>query len=98
MHGLVQALEAAGQVVKAGGATGGANEIMVIGGEQIYSMALPRAARIYLTEVHREFAGDATFPEFDRDDWREVSRTLCPPTGPETPPASFVVLERLPRS
>jgi len=40
------------------------NEIMVIGGEQIYKLALPVANRIYLTRVHQEPEGDAFFPEF----------------------------------
>ena len=40
------------------------NEIMVIGGAQIYKLALPIANRIYLTRVHQEPEGDAFFPEF----------------------------------
>jgi len=40
------------------------NEIMVIGGSQIYKLALPIANRIYLTRVHQEPEGDAFFPEF----------------------------------
>jgi dihydrofolate reductase len=48
-------------------------EIAIIGGEGIYNAALPRASRIYLTEVHRDFAGDARFV-FDRSGWRETSR------------------------
>ncbi len=40
------------------------NEIMVIGGAQIYKLALPIADRIYLTRVHQEPEGDAFFPEF----------------------------------
>jgi len=45
-------------------------EIMVIGGSQIYSLALPMADRIYLTRVHQEPEGDAFFPEFGPD-WTE---------------------------
>lgn len=46
----------------------------VIGGAQIYALALPLAQRLYLTEIERDFEGDAFFPQFDRSDWREVSR------------------------
>jgi len=50
------------------------NEIFVIGGAEIYTMALPVATTLYLTEIHKEFDGDAHFPTFDRRDWTEVSR------------------------
>ena len=40
------------------------NEIIVMGGAQIYKLALPVANRIYLTRVHQEPEGDAFFPEF----------------------------------
>ncbi len=45
-----------------------------IGGGALYREALPRAATLHLTEIHRAFAGDATFPELDRSAWREVAR------------------------
>ena len=50
-----------------------APDVMVIGGAQIYRAALPNAQRIELTEVHRQFEGDARFA-FDRQAWREVAR------------------------
>ncbi len=46
------------------------DEIMIIGGSQIYELALPLADRIYLTRVHQEPKGDAFFPEFGAD-WIE---------------------------
>jgi dihydrofolate reductase len=46
----------------------------VIGGAEIYALALPLACRLYITEIERDFDGDAFFPEFDRSQWREVSR------------------------
>lgn len=51
----------------------GADDIFVIGGGEIYRAALPLADRIELTEVHRDFEGDAVFA-FDRARWREVAR------------------------
>jgi len=47
----------------------------VIGGESLYREALPRAALLYLTEIDRDFEGDARFPDFDRSLWRETERT-----------------------
>jgi dihydrofolate reductase len=50
----------------------GANEIIVIGGEQIYREALPQVSRIYLTRVHASIEGDAYFPEFNEAEWQQV--------------------------
>jgi len=50
---------------------GGADEIMVIGGSQIYAAFLPLAERIYLTRVHTEAEGDVFFPPLDKEEWRE---------------------------
>ena len=47
------------------------DEIMVIGGAQIYALTLPLANRIYLTRVHQTPEGDAFFPEFGAD-WTET--------------------------
>ncbi|AOV18406.1 hypothetical protein BJI67_03830 [Acidihalobacter aeolianus] len=49
-------------------------EIMVIGGAQIYAEALPLAERLYLTEVDVEAEGDARFPVINPLLWRELSR------------------------
>lgn len=49
-------------------------EIFLIGGAEIYKQAIGIAKRIYLTEIKREYAGDAHFPEFDLETWHEVAR------------------------
>ena len=46
------------------------DQAFVIGGGQIYRLALPQADRIYLTRVHATIEGDATFPEIDPAEWR----------------------------
>jgi len=48
----------------------------VIGGEALYRAAMPLASALFLTEIDRDFAGDARFPDFARDAWRETSREL----------------------
>lgn len=70
----------------------GVAEIMVIGGAELYRAVLPRADRIYLTEVHEAVEGDTMFPEFDRDEWRESARDDV--TTESGIAVSFVVLER----
>lgn len=72
----------------------GSEEVMVIGGGEIYAAALPRADRLYLTEIHMEPVGDVTFPEIDRFQWREVAREDHAAEG-NTPAFSFVTLDRI---
>jgi dihydrofolate reductase len=68
------------------------DEISVIGGAEIYAAALWQASRIYLTEVHGTFDGDAYF-RFDRAEWRESARDER--ATPEGLRYSFVRLERV---
>ena len=54
---------------------GGAGELCVIGGGEVYAQCLPMATRLHLTHVDTEVDGaDAFFPEFDRSQWRVVAR------------------------
>ncbi len=46
-----------------------AEEIVVIGGSQIYALAMPLAERLYLTRVHADVEGDASFPAVDATRW-----------------------------
>lgn len=73
----------------------GHEEIIVMGGGEIYSRCLDFACRIYLTEVHQSYDADSFFPAFDRSHWRETSR-IDHPGDPEgnIPSYSFVVLDR----
>lgn len=60
-------------------ATGGATEIMVIGGEAIYALALPHAQRLLLTEVAADTPdADAFFPTFDPAEWLLIDREEHP--------------------
>ena len=70
-------------------------EVMVIGGTDLYWQLLPRADRIYLTLVHAEFKGDALFPEINESKWREVERMDCAPDERNPWPYSFIRLERV---
>jgi dihydrofolate reductase len=45
-----------------------------IGGGELYRLALPIADVLYITEIERDFEGDARFPEFDRSDFRVIAR------------------------
>jgi dihydrofolate reductase len=52
----------------------GEKELFVIGGAEIYHLAMPLADRLYLTEITATLAGDTYFPAVDKSRWQEVSR------------------------
>lgn len=52
----------------------GSEELVVIGGAQIYGLAMPLTRRIYLTRVHARPAGDTYLPAIDWREWREDER------------------------
>lgn len=66
-------------------------EVFIGGGEEIYRLALPYTDRIYLTVIEKEFEGDAKFPEFDLNVFKEVHRDSR--EGPV--PYSFRTYERV---
>ena len=48
-------------------------KVFVMGGEQIYKLAMPYAKKLYLTFLDTELEGDVFFPEFKENDWRLIS-------------------------
>jgi dihydrofolate reductase len=64
----------------------------VIGGGELYAEALPVADGLVLTEIQRDYAGDARFPPYDRAAWRETQRK--PQTGADGLRFDFVLYER----
>lgn len=73
----------------------GVDEIAIIGGAQIYQLALPVAQRIYLSEIHFSPDGDTFFPSIDEAHWREVSRERHAAGPKDDADYSFVVLDRI---
>ena len=71
----------------------GAKEVAVIGGAEIFREILPQAGRVYLTEVRRDYEGDAIL-DTDFSAWRETAREDHPPETPDGPAFTFITLER----
>jgi dihydrofolate reductase len=71
------------------------NETFVIGGAEIYKLALPEAHRIYLTEIKAIIEGDTYFPEFSKNEWKEISRTPHPADDRHPFAFDFVIYERI---
>ncbi len=83
-HSIEEALEAAKDF----------EEVMICGGVSIYKQFLPLADRMYLTRIENDFEGDAFFPEFDWEDWKEVERIEHPADEDSPYKYSFITLER----
>ena len=84
VHSIKEALAAAGD----------AEEVMVIGGASCYTQMLPRADRLYVTLVQGQFEGDAWFPDFSWDGWRETVQEESHIDGCNAHPCRFLILER----
>ena len=85
VHDLNSAILAAGMVP----------EICIIGGSEIYTLALPRADKIYMTEVHMKPEGDTLFPLLDHNAWIETKRERHTAQEGESADYSVTVLERI---
>jgi dihydrofolate reductase len=72
----------------------GQDEVMVIGGAEIYKAFLPKADRIYMTELDRAITGDTTFGELDPDQWGETGRETLPASPADTVGGDFVTYDR----
>lgn len=81
---LEAALALAGQVPR----------VFVIGGEQVYRLALPVADELLLTEIEREFEGDTHFPAWPRQDFVEVTRERHHAAPPNDFDFAFVTYRR----
>lgn len=73
----------------------GDGPVYVIGGGEIYSLALPVADRLDLTIVHAEIEGDARFPEWDENQWRLVGEEHHPADERHEHAFTFRVYERV---
>ncbi len=60
----------------------GVDEIMIIGGGDVFERMLPTADRLEITHVHASPEGDAFFPHLEPADWREIKR-MSYPAGPD---------------
>jgi dihydrofolate reductase len=66
-------------------------EVFVAGGAEIYALFLPRADRLFITEINADIEGDELFPIIDPGDWTVIRSE---PGGPGAPPHRFVLFER----
>ena len=84
VHSVEEALARAGE----------AEELMVIGGAEIYRLVMPFARRIYLTHVQADVPGDTFFPAFDPTQWVDVQCDAHPADERNNYPVTFMTLDR----
>jgi dihydrofolate reductase len=88
-------LEAALEAARGDALRRNTDSIVVAGGAEIYAQALPRAARLVITEVHKSVTGDARFPAIDAALWRETTRREQEPGAEDEFPFAVVTYERI---
>lgn len=69
-------------------------ECFIIGGAEIYRLAMPHTTRLYLTEIDAHIEGDTWFPDFKKENWREVSRKHHPADERHKYAFDFVIYDR----
>ncbi|BDY03300.1 type 3 dihydrofolate reductase [Ferrimonas sp. YFM] len=70
-------------------------EVMIIGGGQLYASLLPKADRLYLTLAQLQVEGDTRFPDYQQLQWRELERQIRPADDANACDLHFVTLERV---
>jgi dihydrofolate reductase len=84
VHSLEEAFDQAGS----------AQELVVIGGAEIFDLVMALARRVYLTDVHADIPGDTQFPDLQPDEWRELERIDYAADADNAQAMTFRTLER----
>lgn len=90
--GMVEAagsLEAALEIAES-------DEVMIIGGGQVYKLAMPLARRMVLTLIEIEPQGDTWFPAWDEAEWAQTQARYFPPDESNELAYRIVEFERKP--
>jgi dihydrofolate reductase len=91
---VAPSLEAALAAARGDALRRGATSIIVAGGADLYAQAMPLAARLDITYIHRAVDGDAYFPAIDRRIWHEIARDEHAAAPGDDAAFAFVTYER----
>ncbi|MGR3807228.1 dihydrofolate reductase [Pasteurella testudinis DSM 23072] len=72
-----------------------AEEVMIIGGGELFKQSLPLADKLYLTEIQTALEGDTFFPEIDLDQWKIAEEEIVPADEKNAYACRFMVLEKI---
>lgn len=78
-------------------AAGDAEEIIIVGGGELFRRLLPVVDRLYLTKVQGTVEGDVFFPPFDMAQWSEQFRQEHPADERHPLPFTWLILDRVTR-
>lgn len=70
-------------------------ECFIIGGAEIYKLAMPYTTRLYMTEIDAHIEGDTFFPEINKDEWKEISRKHHPADARHAFAFDIVIYDRV---
>jgi dihydrofolate reductase len=84
VHSVENALQAAGD----------AEEVIIVGGADLFRRLMPVVDRLYLTQVHGTAEGDVFFPPFDQQSWREIYRQEHPADDRHPFAFTWLILDR----
>ena len=90
----IEGCEVVNTIEAALAAAGDAEEVMIVGGGEIYRQFLPMSDRIYLTRVQAEVEGDTRFPELDMSEWDVTAVEEFPAIGDREFAFDIETLER----
>lgn len=90
----IPGVEVVGDLDTAIARAGAAEELMVIGGAQVYALALASADRLLITSIDARYGGDTRFPDVDWTRWRLVADEPHPATD-DTPAYRFLTYARI---
>ncbi len=88
VHSLAAAVRAAGDV----------DELMIIGGAQLYQQTLERVDRLYITLIHVELEGDTYFPELNDEQWVQREKVRREADESNAYAVTYLVLDRNPNT
>ncbi len=74
----------------------GDTETFIVGGADIYAQSLQLADTLYITEIQQDVEGDAHFPFFDINAWRETARAIRSQEMPQPLNYHFVTYKKFP--
>ena len=70
-------------------------ENFIIGGATIYKLLIPKANKMYITEIDKEFEGDVSFPEIDMNEWKITNKEVGPKDDINDFEYSYVTYEKV---
>lgn len=73
----------------------GAQEVVIMGGGQLYAQMLPRADRLYLTLIEADISGDTYFPDWTDATWVECEREHHPADERHAYAFTFITLDKV---